>query len=74
MLCITLFGNTIDNLFYILIFYQTKECIKGENIHMGLSCKKTVCKMRSITKKLENQLEEGAKLQKDKKESKKESQ
>lgn len=41
---------------------------------MGLSCKKTVCKMRSITKKLENQLEEGAKLQKDKKESKKESQ
>lgn len=41
---------------------------------MGLSCKKTVGKMRSITKKLENQLEDGAKLQKDKKESKKESQ
>lgn len=54
--------------------YRLYRLRKGENIHMGLSCKKTVGKMRSITKKLENQLEEGAKLQKDKKESKKKSQ
>lgn len=38
---------------------------------MGLSCKKQVGKMRSITRKLENQLVEEAKLQKEKKESKK---
>ena len=37
---------------------------------MGLTCKQ-VGKMRSITKKLENQLAEEAKLQKEKKESKK---
>ena len=34
---------------------------------MGLNCKKTVGKMRSITRKLENQLAEEAKLQKEKK-------
>jgi len=33
---------------------------------MGLSCKKQVGKMRSITRKLENQLAEEAKLQKEK--------
>lgn len=38
---------------------------------MGLSCKKQVGKMRSITRKLENKLAEEAKLQKEKKESKK---
>lgn len=38
---------------------------------MGLNCKKQVGKMRSITRKLENQLAEEAKLQKEKKESKK---
>lgn len=37
---------------------------------MGLTCK-PVGKMRSITGKLENQLAEDAKLQKEKKESKK---
>ena len=37
---------------------------------MGLTCK-PIGKMRSITKKLENQLAVEAKLQKDKKESKK---
>lgn len=40
---------------------------------MGLSCKKQVGKMRSITRKLENQLAVEAKLQKDKKEMKKNS-
>ena len=34
---------------------------------MGLSCKKQVGKMRSITRKLENKLAEEAKLQKEKK-------
>lgn len=38
---------------------------------MGLSCKKEVGKMRSITRKLENQLAEEAKLQKEKNEGKK---
>ena len=38
---------------------------------MGLSCKKPVGRMRSITRKLENKLAEEAKLQKEKKESKK---
>lgn len=38
---------------------------------MGLNCKKQVGKMRSIIRKLENQLAEEAKLQKEKKESKK---
>lgn len=38
---------------------------------MGLSCKKLVGKMKSITRKLENKLEEEAKLQKEKKNSKK---
>lgn len=37
---------------------------------MGLSCKKQVSKMRSITRKLENKLAEEAKLQKVKKEKK----
>lgn len=37
---------------------------------MGLSCKKSVGKMRSITRKLENQLAEEAKMQKVKKEKK----
>ena len=37
---------------------------------MGLSCKKQVGKMRSITKKLENKLAEEAKLQKEKKQKK----
>ena len=37
---------------------------------MGLNCKKTVGKMRSITRKLENQLAEEAKLQKEKKQKK----
>lgn len=37
---------------------------------MGLNCK-PVGKMRSITRKLENKLAEDAKLQKEKKESKK---
>lgn len=46
------------------------ELRKGENIHRGLSCK-PASKMRSITRKLENQLAEEAKLQKEKKESKK---
>lgn len=46
------------------------ELRKGENIHMGLTAK-PVGKMRSITRKLENQLAEEAKLQKEKKESKK---
>ncbi len=41
---------------------------------MGLSCKKPVGKMRSITRKLENQLAEEAKQQKEKKEDKKKSQ
>jgi len=36
---------------------------------MGLTCK-TVGKMRSITRKLENQLAEEAKLQKEKKQKK----
>lgn len=35
---------------------------------MGLSCKKPVGRMRSITRKLENKLAEEAKLQKEKKE------
>ncbi len=39
---------------------------------MGLTCK-PVGKMRSITRKLENQLAEEAKLQKEKKEMKKNS-
>lgn len=39
------------------------------NIHMGLTCK-PVGKMRSITRKLENQLAEEVKLQKEKKEKK----
>lgn len=69
MLCIATFGNMIDNVFYIFIFYHTKECRKGENTIMGLTCKPEG-KMRSITKKLENQLAEEAKLQKEKKESK----
>ena len=34
---------------------------------MGLSCKKSVGKMKSITRKLENQLAEEVKLQKGKK-------
>ncbi len=34
---------------------------------MGLNCKKQVSKMRSITRKLENQLAEEARLQKEKK-------
>lgn len=34
---------------------------------MGLSCKKPVGRMRSITRKLENKLAEEAKLQKEKK-------
>ena len=38
-----------------------------ENIIMGLNCKKSVGKMRSITRKLENQLADEAKLQKEKK-------
>jgi hypothetical protein len=46
---------------------------KGKNIIMGLGCKKEVGKMRSITRKLENQLAEEAKLQKEKKEMKKDS-
>ena len=37
---------------------------------MGLTCK-PLGKMRSVTRKLENHLAEGAKLQKGKKESKK---
>ena len=37
---------------------------------MGLTCK-PIGKMRSMTRKLENQLAEEAKLQKEKKESKK---
>ena len=37
---------------------------------MGLSCKKQVSKMRSITRKLENQLAEEAKSQKEKKSKK----
>ncbi len=37
---------------------------------MGLACK-PIGKMKSITRKLENQLAEEAKLQKEKKESKK---
>ena len=37
---------------------------------MGLSCKKQVGKMRSIARKLENQLAEEAKLQKEKKQKK----
>lgn len=37
---------------------------------MGLSCKKPVGRMRSITRKLENKLAEEAKLQKEKKEKK----
>lgn len=37
---------------------------------MGLTCK-SVGKMKSITRKLENELAEEAKLQKEKKESKK---
>jgi hypothetical protein len=39
---------------------------------MGLACK-TIGKMKSITRKLENQLAEEAKLQKEKKEMKKNS-
>lgn len=42
---------------------------KGENMHMGLTCK-PVGKTRSITRKLENKLAEEAKLQKEKKEKK----
>lgn len=45
---------------------------KRRNIHIGLTCK-PVGKMRSITRKLENQLTEEAKLQKEKKEMKKNS-
>lgn len=41
-----------------------------KKVHMGLTCK-PVRKMRSITRKLENQLADEAKLQKEKKESKK---
>ena len=37
---------------------------------MGLNCKKQVGKMKSITRKLENQLAEEAKLQKEKKQKK----
>lgn len=40
---------------------------------MGLNCKKSVGKMRSIMRKLENKLAEEAKLQKEKKEMKKNS-
>lgn len=45
---------------------------KEENIYMGLTCK-PVGKMRSSTRKLENKLAEEAKMQKEKKESKKKS-
>lgn len=48
------------------------ELRKGENVHMGVTCK-PVGKMRSITRKLENQLAEEAKLQKEKNEGKKNS-
>lgn len=41
---------------------------KRKKISMGLNCKKQIGKMRSITKKLENQLVEEVKLQKEKKE------
>ena len=37
---------------------------------MGLNCKKQVGKIKSITRKLENQLAEEAKLQKEKKQKK----
>lgn len=37
---------------------------------MGLNCKKQVGKMRSVTRKLENQLAEEARLQKEKKSKK----
>lgn len=70
MLCIATFGNMIDNVFYIFIFYHTREYRKGEEINMGLTCK-PVGKMRSITRKLENKLATEAKLRKEKKESKK---
>lgn len=50
--------------------YRLCRLRKGENVHMGLTCK-PVDKMRSITRKLENKLVEEAKLQKEKKESKK---
>lgn len=45
------------------------ELRKGENNNMGLTCK-PVGRMRSITRKLENQLAEEARLQKEKKEKK----
>lgn len=41
---------------------------------MGLNCKKQVGIMKSITRKLENQLAEEAKIQNEKTESKKKSQ
>ncbi len=50
---------------------QIMQIDEKENNIMGLSCKKQVGKMRSITRKLENQLAEEARLQKEKKESKK---
>lgn len=40
-----------------------------KKVHMGLTCK-PVCKMRSITRKLENKLAVETKLQKEKKEKK----
>lgn len=43
-----------------------------KKVHMGLTCKQ-VGKMKSITRKLENQLAEEAKMQKEKKEMKKNS-
>ena len=50
-------------------FTDYVDWLKENNI-MGLNCKKQVGKMRSITRKLENQLAEEARLQKEKKEKK----
>lgn len=49
---------------------RNRLCFKGEDIYMGLTCK-PIGKMKSITRNLENQLAEDAKLQKEKKEGKK---
>ncbi|KAI4445246.1 hypothetical protein C823_007753 [Eubacterium plexicaudatum ASF492] len=35
MLCVATFGNMIDNLFYIFIFYHTKECRKKRKYTYG---------------------------------------
>lgn len=54
----------------IMVIFQQLHLIDKEKLYMGLTAK-PVGKMRSIIRKLENQLAKETKLQKEKKESKK---